>query len=62
MKHGKLAVLEGNWDANILKQEISRSVQPFLDGLEGELGVDFLEGEFTWKRQIGSDQFPTANT
>jgi hypothetical protein len=46
MRSGRLAVLEVNWEEQILKEEISLSVRPFLDGLEGAMTEDFLEGEF----------------
>lgn len=46
MPRARLAVLEVNWEEKILKKDISRSVRPFLQGLEGELDVDFPEGEF----------------
>jgi hypothetical protein len=52
MESGKLAVLEVNWEEQILKKELSRSVRPFLNGLEGELGVDFLEGEFNTRDDL----------
>jgi hypothetical protein len=52
MRQARLAVLEVNWEEQILRREIARSVRPFFHGLEGELDVDFPEGEFNSKDDL----------
>ncbi len=46
MKHGRLAVLEVNWEKEMLQPELSSPFRSFLGGLEAVLDEDFPEGTF----------------